>query len=85
MQLPLAARSMMLAINQVIMMVLAMVVVAALIGAGGLGLETIYGLTKKEIGRGMAGGLAIVLLAVVLDRITQAWGTRGPGPTRAVP
>ena len=84
-QLPLAARSMMLAINQVIMMVLAMVVVAALIGAGGLGLETIYGLTKKEIGRGMAGGLAIVLLAVVLDRITQAWGTRGPGPTRAVP
>lgn len=75
-QLPLAVRSMMLAVNQVIMMVLAMVVVASLIGAGGLGLETIYGLTKKEIGRGMAGGLAIVLLAVVLDRITQAWGTR---------
>jgi glycine betaine/proline transport system permease protein len=82
-QLPLAARSMMLALNQVIMMVLAMVVVAALIGAGGLGLETIYGLTKKEIGRGMAGGLAIVLLAVVLDRVTQAWGT-GSRPTRAV-
>ena len=83
-QLPLAARSMMLAINQVIMMVLAMVVVAALIGAGGLGLETIYGLTKKEIGRGIAGGLAIVLLAVVLDRITQAWGTPDPRPAGAV-
>ena len=83
-QLPLAARSMMLAVNQVIMMVLAMVVVDALIGAGGLGLETIYGLTKKEIGRGMAGGLAIVLLAVVLDRLTQAWGNRGSASSRAV-
>jgi glycine betaine/proline transport system permease protein len=80
-QLPLAARALMLAINQVIIMVLAVVVVAALIGAGGLGLETVYGLTKKEIGRGMAGGLAIVLLAVVLDRVTQAFGTRR---TRAV-
>ena len=75
-QLPLAARALMLAINQVIIMVLAVVVVAALIGAGGLGLETVYGLTKKEIGRGTAGGLAIVLLAVVLDRVTQAFGTR---------
>ena len=75
-QLPLALRSMMLAINQTIIMVLAVVVVAALIGAGGLGLETVYGLTKKEIGRGAAGGAAIVLLAIVLDRITQAWGNR---------
>ncbi len=75
-QLPLAGRALMLAINQVIIMVLAVVVVAALIGAGGLGLETVYGLTKKEIGRGTAGGVAIVLLAVVLDRVTQAFGTR---------
>ena len=75
-QLPLAGRALMLAINQVIIMVLAVVVVAALIGAGGLGLETVYGLTKKEIGRGTAGGMAIVLLAVVLDRVTQAFGTR---------
>jgi glycine betaine/proline transport system permease protein len=75
-QLPLALRSIMLGINQVIIMVLAIVVVAALIGAGALGLETIYGLTKHEIGRGVAAGLAIVLLAVVLDRVTQAWGER---------
>ena len=86
-QLPLALRSMMLAVNQTIIMVLAVVVVAALIGAGGLGLETVYGLTKKEIGRGAAGGVAIVLLAIVLDRITQAWGTRADrsGRRRAWP
>ena len=75
-QLPLAMRSLMLALNQTIIMVLSMVVVAGLIGGGGLGLETIYGLRKGEIGRGMAAGLAIVLLAMVLDRITQAWGNR---------
>jgi glycine betaine/proline transport system permease protein len=73
-QLPMAARSIMLGINQTILMVLSMVVIAALIGSGGLGLETVYGLTKSEIGRGVAGGLSIVLLAVVLDRITQSWG-----------
>lgn len=75
-QLPMAGRAIMLGINQTILMVLSMVVIAALIGAGGLGLETVYGLTKSEIGRGVAGGLSIVLLAVVLDRVTQAWGTR---------
>ena len=74
-QLPLAFRSIMLGINQVILMVLATVIIAALVGAGGLGLEAVYGLTKKLIGQGVAGGLSIVLLAVVLDRITQAWGS----------
>jgi glycine betaine/proline transport system permease protein len=79
-QLPLALRSVMLGINQTILMTLSMVIVAALIGAGGLGLETVYGLTKKEIGRGLAGGASIVLLAVVLDRLTQAWGTNTSRP-----
>ena len=73
-QLPLALKAVMLGINQTIIMVLSMVVIAALVGAGALGLETVYGLTKSEIGRGVAGGLAIVLLAIVLDRITQTWG-----------
>ncbi len=77
-QLPLAVRSVMLGINQTILMALSMVIVAALIGAGALGLETVYGLTKKEIGRGVAGGVSIVFLAIVLDRITQAWGSRRP-------
>ena len=79
-QLPMAARSIMLGINQTILMVLSMVVIGALIGSGGVGLETVYGLTKSEIGRGVAGGLSIVLLAVALDRITQSWGGR---PRRA--
>jgi glycine betaine/proline transport system permease protein len=77
-QLPMAGRAIMLGINQTIMMVLSMVVIAALIGAGALGLETVYGLTKGEVGRGVAGGVSIVLLAIVLDRITQAWGGRRP-------
>jgi glycine betaine/proline transport system permease protein len=75
-QLPMAWRAIMLGVNQTILMVLAMVVIAALIGAGALGLETVYGLTKGEIGRGVAGGVSIVLLAIVLDRITQSWGER---------
>jgi glycine betaine/proline transport system permease protein len=75
-QLPLALRSIMLGINQTVLMVLSMVVIAGLIGGGALGLETVYGLTKSETGRGVAGGVAIVLLAIVLDRISQAWGTR---------
>jgi glycine betaine/proline transport system permease protein len=53
------------------------------VGAGALGLETLYGLTKKEIGRGLAGGVSIVLLAIVLDRLTQAWGSRTAGQSQA--
>ena len=82
-QLPLAFRSIMLGINQSIMMVLATVIIAALIGAGALGLLSYEAFAKPilKIGSGAAGGVAIVLLAVVLDRITQAWGTpRRPRP-----
>ena len=80
-QLPLAARSILLGINQTMLMVLSMVVIAALVGAGALGLEVVVGVRKQEIGRGLAGGLAIVGLAIVLDRITQAWGNRTSGPS----
>jgi glycine betaine/proline transport system permease protein len=77
-QLPLALKAIMLGINQVILMVLATVIIAGLIGGGALGLEAASGLTKPnlKLGDGAAAGLSIVLLAVVLDRVTQAWGDR---------
>ena len=77
-QLPLARKAILLGINQTLMMVLATVIIAALVGAGALGLVS-YEATQKPIlkfGQGVAGGLSIVLLAIMLDRLTQAWGTR---------
>lgn len=70
-QLPLAMPSIMAGLNQTIMMALSMVVIAALIGAGGLGNPVVQGLNTLEIGLATIGGLSIVLLAMVLDRITQ--------------
>ena len=78
MQLPLARKAILLGINQTLMMVLATVIIAALVGAGALGLVA-YEATQKanlKFGQGVAGGLSIVLLAIMLDRLTQAWGTR---------
>jgi glycine betaine/proline transport system permease protein len=75
-QLPLAFRSVMLGINQTVLMVLATVIIAGLIGGGALGLLSLGGFQKQQsqIGQGLAAGLSIVCLAIVLDRITQAWG-----------
>jgi glycine betaine/proline transport system permease protein len=75
-QLPLAFRAIMLGINQTLLMVLATVIIASLIGAGALGLVAYGGFAKpiQKIGEAAAGGLSIVFLAIVLDRITQAWG-----------
>jgi glycine betaine/proline transport system permease protein len=75
-QLPLALPSIMLGVNQMIMMVLAMVIIAGLVGSGALGLEAVTGLRRVQTGRGLEAGLAIVILAIVLDRITQAWAAR---------
>jgi glycine betaine/proline transport system permease protein len=83
-QLPLAFRSIMLGINQVILMVLATVIIAGLIGGGALGLEALGGFTKPnlKIGDGVAAGVSIVLLAMILDRLTQAWGNRSVSENR---
>lgn len=75
-QIPLALPSIMAGINQATMMALLMVVIASMIGAQGLGFQVLQGITRLEVGRGLVAGLAIVILAVVFDRITQAFGKR---------
>ncbi|UUP17885.1 ABC transporter permease [Nitratireductor thuwali] len=73
-QFPLAIRTIMAGLNQTLMLSLSMVVIAALIGAGGLGLTVYTGLGRLDVGGATAGGVGIVLLAIILDRITQALG-----------
>jgi glycine betaine/proline transport system permease protein len=86
-QLPLARRSITLGLNQTILMVLSVVIIAGLTGSGALGVDVVYGLTKGELGLGVEAGIAIVALAVVLDRITQGWAGGAPrvGARRALP
>ena len=76
-QLPMARRALLLAANQGIVMVLAMVVVGGLVGAGALGYDVVAGFAQySDFGKGFAAGIAIVLLGVMLDRITQGAGGR---------
>jgi glycine betaine/proline transport system permease protein len=75
-QLPLAIPSIMVGINQTTMMALAMVVIASMVGAGGLGLEVLRALQNLDVGRGFQAGLSIVLLAIIIDRITGAMAAR---------
>ncbi|MQT12296.1 ABC transporter permease [Segnochrobactrum spirostomi] len=70
-QLPLAIPTIMAGINQTIMLALSMVVIAAMIGAGGLGGEVWRAIQRLEAGAGFAAGFAIVVLAIILDRVTQ--------------
>ena len=70
-QLPLAMPTIMAGINQTIMMALSMVVIAAMIGAGGLGSEVLRGIGRLEVGHGFASGISIVVMAVIIDRLTQ--------------
>ncbi len=78
-QLPNAMPSIMAGINQTIMLSLSMVVIASMIGAGGLGSTVLTSIGRLNVGLGFEGGLAVVILAVILDRITQSFGKGGTG------
>jgi glycine betaine/proline transport system permease protein len=75
-QIPLALPTIMAGINQTTMMALSMVVIASMIGAGGLGYQVLQGIQRLEVSRGLMAGLGIVFLAVIFDRIAQAYGRR---------
>lgn len=75
-QIPLALPTILAGINQTTMMALAMVVIASMIGAGGLGYQVLQGIGRLEVSRGLFAGLGIVALAIIFDRITQAYGKR---------
>ncbi|NLA30324.1 MAG: proline/glycine betaine ABC transporter permease [Methanomicrobiales archaeon] len=70
-QLPVALPTIMAGVNQCIMLALSMTVIASMIGAGGLGYQVLVGIQRVNIGMGFEAGLAIVIIAIILDRITQ--------------
>lgn len=75
-QIPMSLPAIMQGVNQTTMMALAMVVIASMIGARGVGETVLIGLQRNDAGEGLVGGLVIVILAIVLDRIMQAGGRR---------
>lgn len=75
-QLPLAAPTIMAGVNQTLMLALSMVVVASMISVGGLGLMVLSGIGRLDMGLASVGGIGLVLLAIFLDRFTQAMGER---------
>ncbi|MEO1679641.1 MAG: ABC transporter permease subunit [Pseudomonadota bacterium] len=84
-QLPASLAGIAVGLNQAIMMTLNMVIIASMIGAGGLGFEVLTALRKLDIGAGFEAGMGIVALAVVLDRISQAWAWRAAEGRRRYP
>ncbi|WP_439617343.1 ABC transporter permease [Shinella sp.] len=83
-QLPNAMPSIMAGINQTIMLSLSMVVIASMIGAGGIGNTVLTGIQRLDVGTGFEGGIAVVILAVILDRITQSLGKERAGIWRTL-
>jgi glycine betaine/proline transport system permease protein len=75
-QIPLAKNTIMQGVNQTIMLALSMVVIASMIGAEGLGTEVYRAIGRNQAGMGFASGLAIVILAIILDRLIQAMNRR---------
>jgi glycine betaine/proline transport system permease protein len=73
-QVPGALPSIMAGVNQTIMMALSMVIIASMVGAGGLGNDVLASIQRLDIGLGFESGLSVVLLAIILDRITESFG-----------
>jgi glycine betaine/proline transport system permease protein len=73
-QLPIAMPTIMAGVNQTIMMALSMVIIASMVGAGGLGNDVLASIQRLDVGLGFESGLAVVLLAIILDRITESFG-----------
>jgi glycine betaine/proline transport system permease protein len=80
---PSASAGLMVGVNQVIMLSLNMVIIASMIGAGGLGFDVLDSLKRLDVGKGLEAGIAITLLAIALDRLSQAVALRAP-PTHGV-
>ena len=80
---PSAKHSLMIGVNQVVMLSLNMVIIASMIGAGGLGHDVLTALRRLRIGEGVEAGLAITLLAIALDRLSQAYANRPPPEHRS--
>lgn len=78
-KLPLAVRSILLGVNQCVLMALSLVVIASLIGARGLGTEVIQAITRVEVSSGVEAGVAVVVLAMILDRMTRGVVRERPG------
>lgn len=77
-QIPLALPTILAGLNQTVMMALAMVIIASMIGASGLGVEVLNGIARLEVGRGFIAGISIVFMAIILDRISQGFAKRPP-------
>ena len=82
--IPSAKPSLMIGVNQVIMLALNMVIISSMIGAGGLGYDVLLALRALKIGQAMEAGLAIVIIAVVLDRLSQAIAHKRPDAAVAI-
>ena len=76
-QIPQAMPTILTSVNQTLMMAMAMVVTCSMIGASGLGMEVLQSVNRIEVGRGLLAGSAVVIIAILMDRITQGWFKRG--------
>lgn len=72
-QIPQAFPTIMAGVNQTLMMAMAMVVTTSMIGATGLGMEVLISVNRIEVGRGLVSGTAVVIVAILLDRLSQGW------------